>query len=115
MAKGRGERHQSGDDKRSERCNGGDKRRCSLAVKKQVRQSIHSGHNGFLASIKGRHMGDGHPTEAMGFIHGSKKSLVACYPKSGKTDHASIFNKDFYIVSSIGNLLIDEFDCIDRG
>ena len=50
----------------------------------------------------------------MSFIHGRKEGLVACYPKSGKTDSGSIFNKDLDIVGSIGNLLIYEFDCLVR-
>jgi hypothetical protein len=74
-------------------------------------QPINSRGNGFLPPFNGRHVGYGHLAKAMSLIHGRNESLIACCPKSGKTDCGSVFDKDFNVVGSVGNLLIDKFDC----
>ena len=59
-------------------------------------------------------MGDGHPFKAVGFVYGCEKRLIANDAKPRKTDRGSLFDEDFDLVGSVGNLLIYKSDRLFR-
>src|ERR1035437_8974312 len=73
-------------------------------------------HSRIVESLdEGCHVSDSHLAKSMSFFHSCKERVVAYYSKPWKANSSPVFNKYFYIVSSIGNLLIHKFDCLVRG